>query len=55
MENNIKAIASFIVNFGFMAFPDKEKTKAILYKPSTRRGTRSWRIKLNRIMDMIVC
>ena len=29
-ENNIKTIASLIVNFGFMAFPDKEKTKAIL-------------------------
>jgi hypothetical protein len=29
-ENNIKTIASFIVNFGFMAFPDKEKTKGVL-------------------------
>jgi hypothetical protein len=36
-EMNIKTIAAFIVNFGFMAFPDKEKMKGVLQAQHLKR------------------
>ena len=54
-EKNTKTVSAFIVNFAFMAHPDKARSCRTCFKPSILRDSRSWGCLNSLIMNMTVC